>query len=127
MSSERGSVEPQRADNDFHIEQRQDPGGYLRLILVGELDLSTVPKFTDALKQLKMESERVRLDLSRLEFLDSSGVNALVVGLRRGQLSPHVIAVIAIGAPASRQRVDDHEAQASPDFNSVGKRGCRPT
>ena len=26
--------------------------------------------------------ERVRLDLSRLEFLDSSGVNALVVGLR---------------------------------------------
>jgi anti-sigma B factor antagonist len=82
MSSERGSVEPQRADNDFHIEQRQDPGGYLRLILVGELDLSTVPKFTAALKQLKMESERVRVDLSRLEFLDSSGVNALVVGLR---------------------------------------------
>jgi anti-anti-sigma factor len=82
MSEERGSVEPQQADNYFDIKQRQDQGGYLRLVLVGELDLASVPKFTTALRQLKMESEHVRLDLSQLEFIDSTGVNALVVGLR---------------------------------------------
>jgi anti-anti-sigma factor len=82
MSKERGSVEPQQADNDFEIQQRQDPGGYLRLILVGELDLASVPKFTTALRQLKMESEHVRLDLSQLQFIDSTGINALVIGLR---------------------------------------------
>jgi anti-anti-sigma factor len=107
MSSERGSVEPQQADNDFQIKQRQDPGGFLRLILIGELDLSTVPKFTAALQQLKMESEHVRLDLSKLEFLDSSGVNALVVGLRDARndgwhlevdhrLSPQVERVVSV-------------------------------
>jgi anti-sigma B factor antagonist len=85
MSSERGSVEPQPAEDDFQIKQRQDPGGYLRLILVGELDLSGVPKLTAALSQLKMESERVRLDLSQLEFLDSTGVSAIVVGLRNAR------------------------------------------
>jgi anti-anti-sigma factor len=82
MAIERGLAEPQHADNPFEIRQRQDPGGYLRLILVGELDLASVPMFTTALRQLRLESEHVRLDLSELEFIDSTGVSALVVGLR---------------------------------------------
>ena len=82
MSSNLGSIEPQQADNSFQITQRQDPDGYLRLILVGELDLGSVPQLTTALRQLRMESEHVRLDLSQLEFLDSSGLSALMVGLR---------------------------------------------
>jgi anti-anti-sigma factor len=82
MARDLGSVESQQADNYFEIKQRQDPGGYLRLILLGELDLSSVPKFTTALRQLKLESEHVRVDLSELEFIDSTGISALVVGLR---------------------------------------------
>jgi anti-anti-sigma factor len=82
MSDQPGSVEAQQADNYFQIKQRQDASGYLRLILLGELDLATVPKFTAALNQLKMESEHARVDLSQLKFIDSTGLSALVVGLR---------------------------------------------
>jgi anti-anti-sigma factor len=107
MSKQRGAVEPQQADNYFEIQQRQDPGGYLRLVLLGELDLASVPKFTTTLRQLKMESEHVRLDLSQLQFIDSTGVNALVVGLRDARadewdlevhrrLSPQVERVITV-------------------------------
>src|SRR5947209_2395709 len=107
MSSEPGAAERKPADNDFQIEQRRDPGGYLRLVLSGELDLSSVSKLTTALRQLGRETERVRLDLSQLEFLDSSGINALVIGLRDARsdgwhlevdrrVSPQVERVISI-------------------------------
>jgi anti-sigma B factor antagonist len=82
MSSERAAAERKLADNDFQIERWQDPGGYLRLTLSGELDLSSVSKLTTALSRLKRETEHVRLDLSQLQFLDSTGINALVVALR---------------------------------------------
>jgi anti-anti-sigma factor len=65
----------------FEIVQRQDPGGFLRLTLLGALDLSTIARLKAYLRQLKYESERVRLDLSRLEFLDSIGVSVLAGAL----------------------------------------------
>ena len=61
----------------LEIVQRQDPGGFLRLTLLGALDLSTIGRLKAYLRQLKYESERVRLDLSRLEFLASIGVSVL--------------------------------------------------
>ncbi len=65
----------------FEIVQRQDPGGCLRLTLLGELDLSTIARLKSYLRQLKFESDRVLLDLSRLELLDSIGVSVLAGAL----------------------------------------------
>jgi anti-anti-sigma factor len=52
--------------------------------LVGELDLSTVAVFVDAIDDvLEQQPRKVELDLSDLSFIDSSGVGAYVTAFRR--------------------------------------------
>jgi anti-anti-sigma factor len=51
--------------------------GDIRVVrLGGELDLASVPRLTELLEEVA--APRVILDLSRLAFIDSSGVAALV-------------------------------------------------
>jgi len=50
----------------------------------GELDYATVGKFTEAVGAIS-ESSRVVLDVSRLTFIDSRGLNAVVQRARRVQ------------------------------------------
>jgi anti-anti-sigma factor len=58
------------------LERKED--GWVRLVLTGELDLASAPAFEDRLGQLADEEAPVRLDLSRLEFIDSTGLHALI-------------------------------------------------
>ena len=53
------------------------------LALVGELDASTAHCLADALAAQHEERGDVRLDLSRLVFLDSVGLSALIATARR--------------------------------------------
>jgi anti-sigma B factor antagonist len=46
--------------------------------LAGELDLSTSPDLQEALAPLTRESRRVVVDLADLEFMDSTGLAALL-------------------------------------------------
>jgi anti-anti-sigma factor len=57
-------------------ETRTD--GSVRLTLCGELDYATVPDFEDRLRALREEALPVRLNLSHIEFMDSSGLSALI-------------------------------------------------
>jgi anti-sigma B factor antagonist len=55
-------------------------GGGRTLRLVGELDMATVPQLTDAIEGMDIEgAEVVTLDLSRTEFMDSTGIRATLV------------------------------------------------
>jgi anti-sigma B factor antagonist len=58
----------------FRIEQSFSPGGTVCLVLHGELDLAGVPSLNEVLGELKAQSAHVELDLSRLGFMDSSGL-----------------------------------------------------
>jgi anti-anti-sigma factor len=49
----------------------------VRLKLVGELDLATVPMLEEELKRLRAEKVKVRLDLSQIDFIDSTGIRLL--------------------------------------------------
>jgi anti-anti-sigma factor len=72
------------ADSDrFRIEQsRQGEARVLRLI--GELDLSGVDSFEEALgAELNADGSVIALDLHELRFMDSSGLRALVMADRR--------------------------------------------
>ncbi len=65
--------------------------GCLRLSLVGELDRWSVPLLDERLARVRVMNSPVRLDLSGLQFIDSSGMHYLirVVGdarIRRWQL-----------------------------------------
>lgn len=57
-------------------ESRVD--GRLRLSLTGELDLSSPPALDERLASLRAGQHPVSLDLSRLEFIDSTGLHLLI-------------------------------------------------
>ena len=70
--------QPRRA---FAIREHPDRDGMLRLTLLGYLDLTTAETFRSRLAELKPSGRPVRLDLSQLAFIDSSGIQALLAVL----------------------------------------------
>jgi anti-sigma B factor antagonist len=84
----------------FRIEERHEHSSS-RLTLTGELDLAAVPVLEARLEELGAERQPVQLDLSELEFIDSTGLHLLVRWVTaagenggsveiRGDLSPPV-------------------------------------
>ena len=65
---------------DFQIRERQE-NGWLRVTVTGELDLGTTPQLEDRLTSLRAKKAAVRLDLSELEFIDSTGLHLLIRAL----------------------------------------------
>src|SRR5919106_5612983 len=56
-----------------------DGGRTIHLHVVGEIDMSTISTFDQAVSYaLDETSDRVMIDLSAVDFMDSSGLNALV-------------------------------------------------
>jgi anti-anti-sigma factor len=60
---------------------RLNVDGWLRLTLRGELDLSVAETLSARLDELKAAGHPVRLDLSEVTFIDSSGLQALLLAL----------------------------------------------
>jgi anti-anti-sigma factor len=70
-------------DGDIlEIVEAVDPDGRVRLALHGELDQTSAWQLTRRLDRLHAEGDTVRLDLSRLEFIDSGGVRAILISVR---------------------------------------------
>lgn len=83
-------------DSIFQI-QETSRRGWARLVVAGELDVSTVLTFRRRLRALRATNTPVSLDLSQVEFIDSVGARAvldLVATAREGtwrvELEPHV-------------------------------------
>lgn len=57
----------------------------VRLQIAGELDVAVVDRLRDRIASVARPGERVVLDLSRLSFIDSSGLNVLVTAFRQAQ------------------------------------------
>ena len=66
----------------FELEQTVDPDGCVRLRLGGELDIAVAHALEQRLGELKASTECLRLDLSRLEFIDSSGIRTVLLAVR---------------------------------------------
>jgi anti-anti-sigma factor len=63
------------------MREQLDPDDTLRLILLGDLDIASADTVTTRLAELETAERPVRLDLSKLAFIDSSGIQALLVAL----------------------------------------------
>jgi len=62
----------------------QDKGDYKVLVPVGDLDVYTVGSLRDALgKMIEDKTPSVVVDLDGVPFMDSSGLGALMGGVRR--------------------------------------------
>jgi anti-anti-sigma factor len=53
-------------------------GSETRLVAAGEIDLSTVGELRDAVLQAAAGADRVLLDLTRLDFIDTTGLGCLL-------------------------------------------------
>lgn len=70
--------------NGFQISESLEPDG-VRVKVTGELDVAVIARLRDRLDSLAQTGEAVELDLSELEFIDSSGLNVIVTTLRRAR------------------------------------------
>jgi anti-sigma B factor antagonist len=60
-------------------------GERLTVRVAGDIDLSTADKLAEALEEAVSRSREVRVDLTQVTFLDSTGIRALVQGYRAAQ------------------------------------------
>lgn len=70
------------AGAEFQIENGVDPDGFVRVRVLGELDVAVADELTRVLDKLRHDDAKVRLDLSELGFIDSSGLRALITARR---------------------------------------------
>lgn len=69
-------------EGQFHVEVSDD-GRRALLAARGEIDLATVDALRDALERAgESRAPEVWVDLSEVDFMDSTGLSALVVGHR---------------------------------------------
>lgn len=62
-----------------HFEVKEaDQDGQVRLSLLGELDRASTGVLEDRLARLRAKRRSVRLDLSDLQFIDSTGLHLLI-------------------------------------------------
>ncbi len=62
----------------FQMEEYFEEGFRLRLALVGELDVAVVKQLADRLSELRKGGYTVCVDMSRLDFIDSTGLRELI-------------------------------------------------
>ena len=77
----------------LELSERQDADGAVRLSLIGELDLSVTDRLRGRIDELQRSQRRVRLDLSQLEFIDCSGVGAILGALAQARGSRRALEV----------------------------------
>ena len=66
------------SDRVFRLEERFERDGTLRLMLIGELDLAMIDYLSLRLRELRKGGYPVRLDLTDLQFIDSSGIQEII-------------------------------------------------
>ncbi len=82
---------------EFHVETIGPSGACAVLQVTGEIDVYTAPILRERIRDLAAKGAvHVIADLSRVDFLDSTGLGVLVGGLRRlrehdGSLTPVII------------------------------------
>ena len=78
------------------IEEDDVDGGISLLALTGELDFNSAPQLTRRFERSALiDHTGFVLDLSRLGFLDSSGLGALLVSLRAAESSGGRMAIVS--------------------------------
>ena len=82
----------------------EDSNGLVHLALIGELDLSTVAKVQEELRRIEAGSPATLVvDLSKLSFLDSTGLRCIVTADERAREEGRRIVIVR--GPDAVQRV----------------------
>ena len=83
--------------------QTEERDGLIHLARTGELDLSTVGKVQEELRRVEASGPPVLvLDLSKLTFLDSTGLRCLVTADERGREAGRRVVIVRGPDPVQR-------------------------
>jgi anti-sigma B factor antagonist len=83
--------------------ESEERDGLVHVALAGELDLSTVGKVQEELSRIEADSPRVVvLDLSRLSFLDSTGLRCVITAAERAREAERRFVVVRGPDPVQR-------------------------
>jgi len=77
----------------LRVRHDVDPSGSVRMILTGEIDVSSVDLLARGLAAVPATDSLV-IDLAGVTFLDSTGLAALVVAHRRAAAAGRTLAVV---------------------------------
>jgi anti-sigma B factor antagonist len=81
----------------------EDRNGLVHVALVGELDLSTVAKVQDELRRVEAGAPAtVVVDLSKLTFLDSTGLRCIVTADERARDQGRRVVIVRGPDPVQR-------------------------
>ena len=81
----------------------EDRDGLVHVALVGELDLSTVAKVQEELRRVEAASPATLVvDLSKLTFLDSTGLRCIVTADERARAEGRRIVIVRGPDPVQR-------------------------
>ena len=96
----------QTADAEFWIDERPDGDARVRLELVGELDIAGATRLEERLQALAQGGDPAVLDLHRLQFVDSSGLRALVGAITDARRDNRSLVFEGTPLPQVRQIID---------------------
>ena len=106
LSNTRMDVDLTPNNGETDINSPLDDEGLLQieeidgtLVVSGDLDLHQTPEFRERAEAYIKTTERPRLDLSHVPFLDSAGLAALLALSRIAKAQNKSIRMIAVGSP----------------------------
>lgn len=85
----------------FSVETRE-VDSRVRVSASGELDVATAPKLEDAIVAAVALGRAVDLDLQQVGFLDSTGLRAVIGGLRRAREAEVDFSLVATSPAVDR-------------------------
>jgi anti-sigma B factor antagonist len=80
----------------------REAGGAVIASLRGEVDLENSPRARELLLGCVARARRVLVDLSGVEYIDSSGVASLIEAFQRAKKTGVEFALVSVNAPARR-------------------------
>ena len=92
------AVPPILGDVTIQVEQL----GRLVVHVAGEVDMHSAPALRQALDGLDEENNDLVLDLTDLQFMDSSGVGVLVGAHKRSETAHRQVTIVCPPGPVSR-------------------------
>ena len=91
-----------------------DEDGTQRIVLTGELDVSTVPAFNKRVSELRQTaSHSLVLDLSGITFMDSTGLSAILVTEMHARMRGQRFSVVE-GPPHVNRALPAHRRRQLP-------------
>jgi anti-sigma B factor antagonist len=87
---------------NLSITEERTSNRWIRLLVTGEIDVFTAPKLRESLLPLCQEGETVIVDLSKVDYIDSTGLGVFVGAYKIQQTAAGKMVLTGVNRRLSR-------------------------